>query len=392
VTTIVRSQAVLVDLRWIESIRPLLVTQLLQHWRPFFAEANLDLAPAAQDEAWRDRLHRLLNQAGPQMPASLSRALLDLHAVGNANSHETLLDLARTHGVRTMFPDGPLTTEELGVVLFIEQRELVTTAAARAVGEGERTYTEFNAGASASLPHCLEQSVLLVRTTLSSWFDARGRTDFCDVRAYETDDELRALVIHGTTPRRRGRIEKGKRRVDTAVFDRHDLIVYDKRRARLGLQGETTTIQDLYRRTFGLALFGSEDHFPRQALYEAAPLAAHGVASLLVDGVPNLEGVRLTGLVVRGVGRSAALGGHDLFAEDEDAIRRLVLERGDVVEMKFVVKVKGLKERTVTISGSNKLRCRPDVRDVVEEFLMVRGFMVLCAASRKAASTREVAA
>ena len=217
-----------------------------------------------------------------------------------------------------------------------------------------------------------------VERDLAEWFVSKRRGEHVQVQMYPKGDEVWFVIRHGEPFRREG-AQKGA--VSSSVFyrpEKHDLLVYTPLIGELRVNASSKAEKDLYRRLFGLHLFGDEDHFPTSnRKYTLDPLRTDGKDSLVCTDVPGIDEIRLTEVRYYWGGPHGEIEirqASDLFASMES--RHAGIRKGKIVSAKFQVRFSGSKSpRSLTIRQPNIAKfTRDDDGRLIDDWLSRRGF------------------
>ncbi len=146
-----------------------------------------------------------------------------------------------------------------------------------------------------------------------------------------------------------------------------------------GTKGE----RDLYLKSFGDVLFGSETYFDLSERYSLEPLRELGPDAMAHEDIEGIAGVRLVEFGRRWPGKvpeTEIRKSEDLFkVYDEHWKKRL--QGGFLTHAKFKFAFEGTKrERAVTIRPANIARYeREEDEEVIEAWLKARGFWAVSA-------------
>jgi len=213
---------------------------------------------------------------------------------------------------------------------------------------------------------------------LGQWFLKKKKGDQVRVFPYPKPDEVWFLVRHGEGFRRESAQKGGQ---STCVFyrpEKHDVLVYNPAIGELRINAGSAGEQDLYRRAFGLHLFGSADHFPNgHKKYTLDPLRTDGPAALACGDVDGLESVHLVEIAYFWGGAQNEISIHkagDFFAAL--ASRKGSIHKARIIGAKFRVKFADSKTpRMVSIRPPNVAKfTRDDDGKRIDEWLKLRTF------------------
>ena len=385
-------QKPLVRLELLEAVRPELLTRFLRPFEDYLASRDISLTGSG-DLAWVGRLHQVLSTVDTEAPADLQQGLLDIaELTTNDDAHESVLTAARDHQLG-LFAVNPTTTpEDLAFEVYLDHREVFRSAHARVQTADVKRFVEFPAKDDTQLvgPVSASKQLQLSRM-LGGWFRQRNRTAFCDVRVFESKDEISIVVIHGRPPRNQGAIQSDDLRTRvTFVPDKHDVIVYDRRRNTLGVNAQFLGEQDYYRRAIGEVLWNNPEHFVAKPVLSGQPLEEQGSAVLDPHGVPGLQEVILREVRLVSQGKDNAVAsfkGQDLRPFLDSPFGRLALEFGKVDHFKLSLVLTGRpRPLQVEVHVPNDLSFDRQVcSDIVHEYLLEAGFMQMPTAQQQAA-------
>jgi hypothetical protein len=336
-------------------------------------------------------LYESLSQPDPSVPTAFKQALVAISDVANDEGHDQLLAAARAHGVVVADPTGrQLNPSELAFATYLDHRAIFEAAHLRVESSGVRRFVDFRSNGAGFDQSQVMAARAQLADELGSWFAARNRTSFCDVRVSDGADELSFLVIHGRPARAQGVIDgRGAgsgREVLKYVPDKQDLIIFRKTAGVLSINAQFPVEQDYYRRVIGSVMFvGDEGHFLATGVYTGAPLVELGASALSTKGIPGLSRVRLREIrvdVTGSPGRHWTVGDKvDLVPDLDTPHFRCHLENGCVAYLKIAFEIVGRRRPLlVTVTRANRLdfdrRVAGDAA-LVHEFLLARGFAVL---------------
>lgn len=374
----------LVRLDLLEAVKPELLLRFLRPFAAYLSTRGVPLDGVAVDHAWLARLHGSLNDVDPAMPAELQQSLLDVADLTTEGAHEHVLAAAKSQQLGLFTISTRTTPEDLAFEVYLDHRDLFRAAHARTQTSEARRFVEFSACSSAPLEgHERSGKHAVLARLVGDWFRGRNRTGYCDVQVTEVADTVTFLIVHGRPPRNHGAIESDDRRTRvTYVPDKHDLVVFNRKTRRLGVNAQFSSEQDFYRRVIGRVFWGSDDHFVAQPIYTGDPLVELGASALSPHGVPGLQGVVLRALTV--ASPDPALGviawkGHDLGGALASPLGRLVLRHGEIRQFQLALVLSG-RPRAVRVDVAVPNHLAFDRRsggDIVHEYLLESRFMRL---------------
>lgn len=316
-------------------------------------------------------------------PTDLVDALYMVHEMATPEAMGGLLDAIEALSPQDRFvldesPDP--TPADVAVQVWLKAPQLLERKHSEKVVASRRSFEYYLSREAPRKGFTLPSQSKLgrVEKDLAEWFVSKRRGGHVQVQMYPKGDEVWFVVRHGEPFRREG-AQKGA--VSSSVFYRpeaHDVLVYNVLIGELRVNTVRQGDKDVYRRTFGLHLFGNEDHFPTSnRKYTLDPLKIDGKDSLVCTDVQGMDEIRLVEVTYYWGGphgeieiRRAA----DIFAAMES--RHASIRRGKIVSAKFQVRFSGSKSpRSLTIRQPNIAKfTRDDDGRLIDEWLLKRGF------------------
>lgn len=319
------------------------------------------------------------------VPLGLVNALYLLDEMSTPCEFEALVDLVRRDAALRVAIDlsQELTPLDLAVRLYlVAPRVLEREHAERLVDTRKAFDSYLPVAAGGVVPAALAPETLVaIEKDLSRWFASKLKGEHVRLFAYARDDAIHFLVEHGEPLRREPTRRDG---APATVFyrpEKNDVLVFSPKTGELRVAAATVGERDLYRRTLGRHLFGSEDHFhPSQARYTLRPLLATGANALACSDVDGLEWIHLIEFtyVRPAEGSSDAIVEVRVANNGTKPIHALVPERAQIVSARLRVKFSGVKRpRYVTLRLPNvAMFTREDDASLVTEWLRRRGFVL----------------
>src|SRR4030067_605692 len=130
-----------------------------------------------------------------------------------------------------------------------------------------------------------------LQTDLDDWFERKKRGRGSRVFVFPRKDAVWFMIRHGDPYKREG-IFEGKEPVAFFQPEKYDVLVYDPSLGDIRMNASSQGGKDLYRRKFGLHVFGNEDFFTVRKKYTLEPLRK-GDASIACEDVTGSESVTL---------------------------------------------------------------------------------------------------
>lgn len=323
-------------------------------------------------------------------PNAVARDLESVEDLANGAGADALSGAAIEQGV--LVASGACDAAALAMHLFLQHRGVFDRAHGRCVADTVRGFAEFPGRTSDLAPVPTLAGIVVLETELGADFRARGRSAHCRVRVIPGEGRAVYAVSRGALARvdealgeplmvRDAPIPESvptyltERRIEYRPH-RQDVVVYDKRTARLRIHAPDAQTAESYRRAFGRLFFDDEGWFGTGPVVSLAPLVTGGAASL--RPTPGLRDVTLTRLVVHygtGTTGSLALDAADIWGF---LAARLVspLGFGDIIEATFKVKsVAFPRGRSLVLKVPNRVAWGRVDESAVRAFLEQRGFL-----------------
>ena len=215
---------------------------------------------------------------------------------------------------------------------------------------------------------------------LEAQFTARGRGGGTRIFSSERTDGIWFLIRHGAPLRREACLREGRSASVLFRPERYDAVVFSPTRGELRINAASRWQKELYRRLFGMHLFGDPEFFPTDDRYTLTPLLSDGPASLACADVPAIASIRLTHLEYIEPGPTTL--GTARWAEDLFALisagRWAIPTCARLTRAKFLIRLVGSRTaRTVTVAPPNEVKYSLESDGVpVEQWLENRGFVV----------------
>lgn len=358
-----------------------LIRFLLPH-EAYLRSRNFELPKDADIESLDyATLAEVLMTPDESIPKDMVEALYIIHEMSTPEAMDTLLKDAEIEGIQITENPEPTPTD-IAVQVFLQNRRYLESKHSEQFLTRARTFqyyqTEDIGRADFLTP--TEESVRILERDLDEWFVEHKRGRGSRVFHYIRDDGVWFLVRHGEPCKREGSIEAGR---SSSVFyrpEKHDVLVYQPISGEIGINAGTKGEKELYRKFFGLHLFGSEDFFPGEGKYTLDPLKVRGVDSLVCSDIDGMEWIRLRELQFfwGGAHKEVVIWrADDIFAMLADK-ERTIPENAPIIKAGFHVKFTDSKNpRTVSIRPSNIAQFqRDDDGELVEAWLQKRGFVL----------------
>jgi hypothetical protein len=225
-----------------------------------------------------------------------------------------------------------------------------------------------------------DAALQLITSDLDAWFkeNNRGEQTTC-IEPYPLDGEFWFLLRHGDTYARMAKLEKGKLKLLHFRPAKDDVVVYDPTRDEIRVHAGTKREKELYQKTFGIRLFGDDEHFSERKAFTLEPLRLDGASALEWDGDGEIDRIVLVEFEVAwggGFNKVVIFKADNLFAEAEVRGKKAIPDGGQLVSAAFDVYFDGEKKpRKVRVRPPNILRLgRYCDAAIVQRWLSEKGF------------------
>jgi hypothetical protein len=324
-----------------------------------------------------DALVSILVDPDPAMPKPLIDALYFVHEMATPECMADLLEAVRT-GVLSFADGREPTPADVAVQIWLKDPDLLENKHAERFLIRPKTFLFFTGPAEKPQePQLTEEVRMALQTDLDDWFEDRRRGRGCRVFAFPRETEVWFLVRHGEPFRREGTFDNGKASSVYYRPEKFDVLIYYRELDCLAVHAITKGEMDLYRRAFGLHLFGLPNYFGAGGNYTLLPLLLNGTDALNCVDVEGMDWVRLKEVeVYGGDGMTIVYKAPDLFSKmgvraDE------ILRSGFLTRAGFSVKFADSRTaRSVAVRPPNRAEhTRDEDRVVLERWMLKRQFM-----------------
>lgn len=366
----------------LKQIAPARLKMFLGRWNDYFTGRGLDLAAAPTDDMPLDDIAHVLMNPDASVPEDMVNALYYVHETATHEAMEELLERAEAAGVE-IDKDHEVSAADVSVQIWLAQPMLLQRQHAETVAFQRSNFMYFAGSApkeaKASLPTISEAARKTMQDRMDDWFETKRRGRKCAIFEFPRGDKVWLLVRHGMPMRREGKHqEDGETGIAFYRPQLHDVMIYDSQTDEIGVNAGTKGERDLYLKTFGDVLFGSETYFDLSERYSLDPLREFGPEAMAHEDIDGIAGVRFVEFGRRWPGKvpeTELRKSEDLFkVYGEDWQKRL--RGGFLTHAKFKFAFKGTKrERAVTIRPANIAKYeREEDEEVIEAWLKARGF------------------
>ncbi len=355
---------------------------LLNPHKPYFEGRGLVL-PSSSDPADLnyEQLVDVLMSPETHTPPELLNSLYYVHEMSTQGAMDVLLEEAEKNHISLDGNPDP-TPADVAVQVYLKDRDLLERKHAEQYLVKPRSFEYFQTEADL-IPKLKKPTVKMltaIEKDLDDWFEKKKRGRGSRVFAYPKQDAVWFLVRHGDPLRREGSINAGE---TSSVFyrpEKYDVLVYEADIGEIRMHSCSKAEKELYRRQFGLHMFGNENFFPGTGKYTLEPLRDDGEACIVCTDVVGMEWVRLKEIQFLWGGAESEIEirkANNVFAAYA-ATKREMPKKARILRACFQVKFTDSQTpRTVTIRPSNIAQyTRDSDAAVVEEWLTKRGFVI----------------
>lgn len=366
----------------LKEIDPERLVVFLSNWAEHFTGRGLDLVTIDTTEMPYDDIAGILMTPDTDVPEAMVNALYYVHETASNEPMEEMIDRAEKAGLEIEH-DTETTPADVAVQIWLAKPSLLERQHAETVAFNRSNFMYFagekSGNASDSFSGITEAQCRKMEALMDPWFEKKRRGRGSRVFVFPQGKKAWILVRHGMPMRREG--EHNEDGQDSIAFYRpqkDDVLIYDAVVDEIGINAGTKGERELYMKTLGAVIFGSEEYFDFAERYDLQPLLDHGPVSLAYEDIPGIAGVRLVeyGRLWGGkVPERVVHRSEDLFASyGEDWAARLKL--GKLTHAKFKIAFTGeQKERAITIRPANIARYDRDAdAEIMEAWLKARGF------------------
>jgi len=319
------------------------------------------------------------------VPEDMVNALYYVHETASHEAMDELLDRAAAAGIE-IDKDHEVSLADVSVQIWLAQPMLLQRQHAETVAFQRSNFMYF-AGLrpkkkTAELPSITDAIAKTMQDRMDNWFEVKRRGRNSRIFAFPRGEKIWLLVRHGMPMRREGKHQDdGESGIAFYRPQQHDVLIYDSVTDEIGVNAGTKGERELYLKTFGEALFGSENYFDRAERYTLEPLRELGPDAMAHGDIEGIAGVRFVEFGRRWPGKFSEMEirkSEDLFkAYGENWEKRLT--GGAFTHATFKFAFEGSKrERSVTIRPANIARYeRESDEEVIEAWLKARGFWAI---------------
>lgn len=278
-----------------KSVAPDVLLALFESHRDFFENRGTTL-PRQSDtkDLDYDALIKVLMEPAEDTPRDLVDALWIIDEIATSDGMDSLLAEIQRRNIPLRLRPDPTPTE-VAIGLWLTKPDLLARKHAEAYLSRPRSFESYQRDirTAPASPRLGKKKLSALEAELNDWFAAKKRGRGARVLPFPRGNDTWFLIRHGEPYKREGAVEQDK---SSSVFyrpEKHDVLVYYAAIGELRINAASKGEKDLYRRSFGLHLFGDENHFPGAEKYTLEPLRTDGPASLTCSDVDGIESVIL---------------------------------------------------------------------------------------------------
>lgn len=369
----------------LKQIAPARLKAFLEPWKDYFQSRNLDVAAWSTDDMPLEAIAGVLMNPDASVPEDMVNALYYVHETASHEAMDELLDRAAAAGIE-IDKDHEVSVADVSVQIWLAQPMLLQRQHAETVAFQRSNFMYF-AGSrpkktAAALPTITDAIAKSMPDRMDNWFEVKRRGRNSRIFAFPRGEKIWLLVRHGMPMRREGKHQDdGESGIAFYRPQQHDVLIYDSLTDEIGVNAGTKGERELYLKTFGEALFGSEDYFDRSERYTLDPLRELGPDAMAHGDIEGIAGVRFVEFGRRWPGKISEMEirkSEDLFRAYGDNWEKR-LTGGAFTHATFKFAFEGSKrERSVTIRPANIARYeRESDEEVIEAWLKARGFWAI---------------
>lgn len=369
----------------LKQIAPARLKAFLEPWKDYFQSRKLDVAAWSTDDMPLEAIAGVLMNPDASVPEDMVNALYYVHETASHEAMDELLDRAAAAGIE-IDKDHEVSVADVSVQIWLAQPMLLQRQHAETVAFQRSNFMYFAGsrpkGKAAKLPVITDGIGKTMQDRMDNWFEVKRRGRNSRIFAFPRGEKIWLLVRHGMPMRREGKHkDDGESGIAFYRPQQHDVLIYDSVTDEIGVNAGTKGERELYLKTFGEALFGSEDYFDRSERYTLDPLRELGPEAMAHGDIEGIAGVRFVEFGRRWPGKISEMEirkSEDLFKAYGDNWEKR-LTGGAFTHATFKFAFEGSKrERSVTIRPANIARYeRESDEEVIEAWLKARGFWAI---------------
>lgn len=356
--------------------------ELLAPYRKFLASRWVALPQrAGASEIDYEGLANVLMTPETDTPDDLAETLYYLHEMSTPSAMDQLLDAIEENSLDINVGDDPAPAD-VAVKVWLTAPDLVREKHAEQYLTRARSFISFVGGSNRLAPfHPPNRTTIqALQESMDAWFERKKRGRSSRIFVYHRENLCWFLVRHGEPYKREGSIKDGESGSVYYRPEKHDVLIYVPSEGELRVHAASKGERELYRKMFGLHLFGQEDFFTGAEKYTLEPLKTDGRNALVCSDIKGVDSIVLKEIEFTVLGLVWEREIHkadDVFTAFEDRVFEIP-KLYDITRASFKVRFSDSKKaRTVTIRPSNNAQYGRDEDSLlVEQWLNARGFIV----------------
>ena len=370
---------------WVHTVRRSLLVALFHQHQAFFSHHGFKVDdPEVHQQLWRVRLQGILNAPKVEIPAELETAIIEILALAHDRAQVEFMALAKDRHLNLGDDPEQLCAGDLAIWFYVFERSLFMRTYMRMAMQKAGRALVFADTTGNPQPFAVSETATAVfEKRAGAYWESLKRTKFIEVFVIEEGPILAFYIARGDAPRsfRIINTKTLRRRQFSFIPTQHDVIRYDLRTGELSISSHHARDSRFYAMLVGEIFRGDARYFQEQRRFTLAPIIHDCHAALSVEGIPELESVRL---------KSARFASNDKendlrttlsaehlelrFPEVLGNAELKKLDRCDAVTLGFRVVGKG--EFEVEVGLPNRIKMDPRIADLVYLFLRRRTFIL----------------
>lgn len=368
------------SLRFFQGInKPLYLRPFLESHAEFFAELGLDLAALEDTPECESKLLEVFSMIDGLAPSQLLAALYLVDDLADQPGMDQLVDECALRNISLAPLGNEFTPGDLALYVYVKYQKAFRACYDRSQVDRITKFHEYQSKKRRSLkPQAARSGCAAIEAVLVPWMARRHRGEYCGVRSFHDEREIKFLIVHGGPYETRGSIDDKRAQPSRVAYrpQRHDVLIYDNDSGILKVNARVPLERDKYVEVFGDILFGDPGHFPVADLYRLDHLQN---SSFSIVKTGDLANVALAELVLR---RDDDL--KSTFVVRAADVLKLIhrgqcpdIESGTLIFAKFRYQTHNDKRwRTVKVKPQNVAEYDHErFGGIVERFLLANGIL-----------------
>ena len=326
----------------LREMKPSSIANLLSPHADYFTSRGIDLTDVGEDGFDFSRLALVLASANELTPPVLVEHLDMLDLI---SSDQCFLNFENQyHEVLNRIKESDDTPADVAVKILLEAPDLAYREYDRQAVRAERSMVSFRVREGARFMGVNERRIELFKETVGPWFEENSRSATCRFSHLEEGDGHAFVINHGDLLKRLGVLDaEGNQESQVFRPEKIDIAHFHPLTGEWQVSGLGTKLQDLYRRAFGLAFYGSETALMPSKRYSLEPLR-DGPESIRCDMMATVQHAELKKLAV------TTPDGQDIIIS-----KGMIFEGLNFMNSRFLQAVH-LREATISLKLANRKR------------------------------------